>query len=81
MTSGGPDPCGTGRGPALGRRLRRLRTAAGLDAVALAAAARLDPVAYLRAEAGDPAALTYLDLLALADALAVPPERMLADPE
>lgn len=68
------------RGAALGRRLRVLRTAAGLDPTELADAAGVDPVAYRQAEAGDPVTLTYLDLLALADALAVPPACVLADP-
>ena len=57
------------RGEALGRRLRVLRTSAGLDPTELAAAAGLDPATYRQAEAGDPAMLTYLDLVALADAL------------
>jgi transcriptional regulator with XRE-family HTH domain len=74
-----PDPSARGRGPALGRRLRTLRTAAGLDPAELAHAARVDPAAYQRAEAGDPDVLTYLDLLALADALAVRPAAVLAD--
>jgi transcriptional regulator with XRE-family HTH domain len=69
------------RGAALGRRLRLLRSAAGLDPAELAEAAGLDPVSYRRAEDGDPATLTYLDLLALADVLAVPPASLLADPE
>ena len=67
------------RGEALGRRLRVLRTSAGLGSTELAAAAGLDPATYRRAEAGDPATLTYLDLVALADALAVPADSLLAD--
>jgi transcriptional regulator with XRE-family HTH domain len=65
------------RGEALGRRLRVLRTSAGLDPTELAAAAGLDPATYRRVEAGDPATLTYLDLVALADALAVRPACLL----
>ena len=65
------------RAEALGRRLRGLRTSAGLDPTELATAAGLDPVAYRRVEAGDAGTLTYLDLLALADALAVPPACLL----
>lgn len=67
------------RGEALGRRLHALRTSAGLDPTGLAVAAGLDPVTYRSAEAGDPDALTYLDLVALADALAVPPASLLGD--
>jgi transcriptional regulator with XRE-family HTH domain len=67
------------RGEALGRRLRVLRTSAGLDPTELAAAAGLDPATYRQAEAGDPAMLTYLDLVALADVLAVPADSLLAD--
>jgi hypothetical protein len=54
-----------------------LRISAGLDATDLAVAAGLDPAAYRQAEAGDPAGLTYLDIVALADALAVPPASLL----
>ena len=69
------------RQAALGSRLRRLREDAGLAPVELADAAGLDPVRYRRLEAGrgDLAALTYLDLLALADALAVPASAVLRD--
>ncbi len=74
-----PDPGTRGRGLSLGRRLRALRTAAGLEPAELAGAAGVEPDAYRRAEAGDPAALTYLDLLALADALSVRPVTVLAD--
>jgi transcriptional regulator with XRE-family HTH domain len=42
-----------GRGAALGRRLRLLRTAARLDPAELAQAAGLDPASYRRAEDGD----------------------------
>jgi transcriptional regulator with XRE-family HTH domain len=59
--------------------LLRLRTAAGLEAAELADAAGLDPASYRQVEAGDPASLTYLDLLALADALAVPAAAFLTD--
>jgi hypothetical protein len=68
-----------GRRSALGGRLRRLRTAAGLQPVELATAAGLDPGHYRQVENGDLTGLTYLDLLALADALGVPPARVLAD--
>ncbi len=51
----------------------------GSSPTELAAAAGLDPATYRRAEAGDPATLTYLDLVALADALAVPADSLLAD--
>jgi transcriptional regulator with XRE-family HTH domain len=67
------------RGEAVGGRLRVLRTSAGLDPTEPAAATGLDPVTYRQAEAGDPATLTYLGLVALADALAVPPARLLTD--
>jgi transcriptional regulator with XRE-family HTH domain len=67
------------RGQAFGRRLHVLRTSAGLDPTELAVAAGLDPVMYRLAEAGDPDTLTYLDLVALADALAVPPASLLGD--
>ena len=73
-----PDP--DGRGLALGRRLRAARSAAGLDPAGLAGAAGVDPEAYRRAEGGDPGPLTYLDLLALADALTLAPSALLADP-
>jgi transcriptional regulator with XRE-family HTH domain len=73
-----PDP--GGRGLALGRRLRAARTTAGLDPAGLAGAAGVDPEAYRQAEGGDPGPLTYLDLLALADALTVPLAALLADP-
>jgi transcriptional regulator with XRE-family HTH domain len=77
----GPDLRAQVRGVALGRRLRVLRTAAGLDPVELAGAAGLDPGTYRRVEGGDPATLTYLDLLALSAVLAVSPDTVLADPE
>jgi transcriptional regulator with XRE-family HTH domain len=59
----------------------RLRTAAGLEATELADAAGLDRASYRSMEAGDAARLTYLDLLAIADALAVPAAAVLADPD
>jgi transcriptional regulator with XRE-family HTH domain len=70
-----------GRPAALGGRLLRLRTAAGLGAGELAGAAGLDPQFYRDVEAGDGdlTGLTYLGILALADALAVPPAAVLAD--
>jgi transcriptional regulator with XRE-family HTH domain len=70
------------RQAAVAARLRRLRTAADLPAGDLAAAAGLDPAYYQDVEAGraDLTALTYLDLLRLADALDVPPAELLADP-
>lgn len=66
---------------ALGGRLLRLRTAAGLSAAEVAAAAGLDPGYYREVETGDfePAGLTYLALLRLADALGVPAAAVLAD--
>lgn len=69
------------RRAALGSRLVRLRTEAGLDAGELATAAGLDPGYYRAVEAGrgDLTELTYLDLLQLADALQVTPARVFAD--
>jgi transcriptional regulator with XRE-family HTH domain len=55
--------------------------AAGPGSGELADAAGVDRGAYRRAEAGDPGGLTYLDLLALAEALGVPPTALLADPD
>jgi transcriptional regulator with XRE-family HTH domain len=76
MVSG---PAGTGvRRAALGTRLVRLRTEAGLGAAELATAAGLDPADYRDVEAGR-GELTYLDLFRLADALDVSPARVLAD--
>jgi DNA-binding XRE family transcriptional regulator len=79
----GSDGRGTadGRGRALGGRLVRLRAAAGLDADEVADAAGLDRASYRSVEAGDVGRLTYLDLLAIADALAVPPAAVLSDPD
>ena len=71
----------SGRRAALGGRLCRLRIAAGLEAAELAAAAGLDHASYRLVETGDPSALTYLDVLALAEALSVPPAAVLADPD
>ena len=70
-----------GRQAALAGRLLRLRTAAGLGVGELADAAGLDPSYYREVETGggDLSGLTYLDLLRLADALDVPPARVLAD--
>jgi hypothetical protein len=82
----GPDAvrAGTGvdaRQAALGGRLLRLRTAAGLGAGEVADAAGLDRAYYREVETGDyePAGLTYLTVLRLADALGVPPAAVLAD--
>lgn len=70
-----------GRRTALGGRLLRLRTAAGLGAGELADAAGLDRDYYRSVETGDfePAGLTYVAVLRLADALGVPPADILAD--
>lgn len=67
---------------ALAGRLLRLRTAAGLAIRDLADATGLDPAYYRDIEAGraDLGALTYLDLLRIAEALGVPPAAVLADP-
>ena len=69
------------RQAALGRRLRELRLASKLTEEQLAAAAWLDPAYYRDVEAGraDLASLTYLDLIHLADALAVRPAHVMAD--
>jgi transcriptional regulator with XRE-family HTH domain len=69
------------RQAALGDRLFRLRKAAGLAPAELADAAGLDPAYYRDVEAGsgDLARLTYLDLLALADALQVPAAAVIRD--
>jgi transcriptional regulator with XRE-family HTH domain len=69
----------TERQTALAARLRRLRAAAELGADELAAAAGLPAGRYQDAEAGRAGTLTYLDLLALADALEVPPVAVLTD--
>jgi transcriptional regulator with XRE-family HTH domain len=65
----------------LGSRLARLRTTAGLGAGEVADAAGLDPAYYREVEAGrgDLAGFTYLHLLRVADALHVPPARVLGD--
>lgn len=68
-----------GRQAALADRLHRLRSDAGLGVLELAAEAGLDPGRYRDAESGDPGGLTYLDVLALADALRVPVSVVLAD--
>jgi transcriptional regulator with XRE-family HTH domain len=69
-----------GRQAALGGRLRTLRAAAGKGAGELADAAGLDRAYYREVEAGGGVSrLTYLDLLAIADALSVPPAAVLAD--
>lgn len=71
----------TVRQVALAARLLRLRSAAGLSAGDLATAAGLDPAYYRDVEAAraDLDRLTYLDLLGLAEALAVRPAAVLAD--
>jgi transcriptional regulator with XRE-family HTH domain len=70
-----------GRQAALGGRLLRLRTAAGLGAGEVADAAGLDRVFYGEVETGAfaPDGLTYLDVLRLADILGVPPAHILTD--
>ena len=70
-----------GRQAALGGRLRRLRTAAGKGPGEVADEAGVDRAYYREVEAGDGdlAGLTYLTVLALADALDVPPSAVLAD--
>ena len=70
-----------GRQAALGGRLLRLRTSAGLGAGEVADAAGLDRAFYAEVETGDFAAdgLTYLDVLRLAEVLDVPPAAVLAD--
>ena len=70
-----------GRQVALGGRLLRLRTAAGLGAGEVADAAGLDRAYYGEVETGafEPDGLTYLAVLRLADALGVPPAAVLAD--
>ena len=83
-TSAGAVRAGTGvdgRQAALGGRLLRLRTAAGLDPAEVADAAGLDPAYYREVETGDfdLTGLTYLTLLRLADALDVDPTSVLAD--
>jgi len=69
----------TERQTALGARLRRLRAAADLGADELADAAGIAPDRYRAVEVGRAGTLTYLDVLALADALDVPPAALLAD--
>lgn len=78
---GGTDTAAGLRPAALGTRLTALRAAAGLGAGEVAAAAGLDPAYYREVEAGhgDLAGVTYLHLLRLADALGVPPARVLGD--
>jgi len=70
-----------GRQAALGDRLLRLRSAAGLAAGEVADAAGLDRAYYREIETGTfPLdGLTYLTLLRLADALGVPAAAVLAD--
>ena len=70
-----------GRQAALGGRLLRLRSAAGLEAGEVADAAGLDRAFYGRVETGAfaPDRLTYLDVLRLAEVLDVPPAAVLAD--
>jgi transcriptional regulator with XRE-family HTH domain len=70
-----------GRQAALGGRLTRLRSAAGLAAAEVADAAGLDRAYYREVETGrfEPAGLTYLAVLRLAEALGVPPAAVLAD--
>lgn len=70
-----------GRQAALGGRLLRLRSAAGLAAGEVADAAGLDRAYYGEIETGTfhPDGLTYLTVLRLADALGVPPAAVLAD--
>ena len=63
---------------AVGERLHRLRSRAGLGVAELAATAGL-PVGFCRDVEAGRAALTYLDLLDLAGALGVPPAALLAD--
>ena len=72
-----------GRQAALGGRLLRLRTAAGLGAGEVADAAGLDRAFYGEVETGAFArnGLTYLDVLRLAEVLDVPPAALLADPD
>ncbi|HEY6747338.1 MAG TPA: helix-turn-helix transcriptional regulator [Mycobacteriales bacterium] len=72
-----------GRQAALGGRLLRLRTAAGLGAGEVADAAGIDRAFYRQVETGafPTEGLTYLDVLGLADALGVPPTAVLADPD
>jgi transcriptional regulator with XRE-family HTH domain len=69
------------RKAALGDRLHRLREAAGLAPAELADAAGLDAAYYRDVEAGrgDLERFTYLHLLRLADALAVPASAVLRD--
>lgn len=69
------------RQAALGDRLQRLRDAAGLTPGDVAVAAGLDPAYYRDVEAGsgDLTRLTYLDLLALAEALQVPAAAVIRD--
>lgn len=76
-----PVSTGTDRRTQLGARLAGLRGAAGLGAGEVAAAAGLDPAYYRDVEAGrgDLAGFTYLHLLRVADALHVPPARVLGD--
>jgi transcriptional regulator with XRE-family HTH domain len=69
----------TARQRALAARLRRLRAAADLGPDELAAAAGISSGCYRAVEAGRADTLTYLDVLALADALDVPPAALLAD--
>jgi transcriptional regulator with XRE-family HTH domain len=70
-----------GRQAALGGRLLRLRTAAGLGAAEVADAAGLDRAFYGEVETGAFASdeLTYLDVLRLAEVLDVPPAAVLTD--
>jgi transcriptional regulator with XRE-family HTH domain len=70
-----------GRQAALGDRLLRLRSAAGLSAAEVADAAGLDRAYYREIETGTfPLdGLTYLVILRLADALGVSPAAILAD--
>jgi transcriptional regulator with XRE-family HTH domain len=71
----------TERQAALVARLRRLRAATKLGVDELADAAGIRRTTYREVEAGRAASdtLTYLDLLALAEALDVPPAAILTD--
>jgi transcriptional regulator with XRE-family HTH domain len=71
----------TDRQAALVARLRWLRAATRLGVDELADAAGIHRTTYREVEAGRaaPGTLTYLDLLALAEALDVPPAAILTD--
>lgn len=71
----------TQRQAALVARLRRLRADTELGVDELADAAGIHRTTYREIEAGRaaPGTLTYLDLLALAEALDVPPAAVLTD--